>query len=427
MFFPRGGSAQVVRYLAREIAGDGRFRPRVVAGRWAPPAGPATRAHFFAGLDLVAGDYDAALRAPDPHARLPALPPVLRGPPGRARPRLAVPRRRRVRRAPGRGVAADPGRRPGCSTTSRWPTSTTSPRCTRRSPRLRPDLPVITHLHGTELLMLDGHRGGGALAARRRVAPSGCAAGRRDRRACSSASEPARIEAAAALDLPADAVEVVPNGVDLGAVRRPPRHAGPSGSPPGAGGSATTRAAGRPPTRGPARSPTRRDSSRRCADPAAPVGAVRRPLHRGQADRPRSCAPTPARARARPPAAAGAVGRGPGRVGGRAPLRRRAPRRGGASEVFLAGWRGHDQLPEALAAADVLAVPSAGERFGLVYVEAMAMGVPADRGRRGRAALVHRRRPGLAGPRRLAGPARRRGRPGDGARRGGRATRASAS
>ena len=36
----------------------------------------------------------------------------------------------------------------------------------------------------------------------------------------------------------------------------------------------------------------------------------------------------------------------------------------------------HEELPAALAAADVLAVPSAGERFGLVYVEAMAMGVP---------------------------------------------------
>ena len=42
----------------------------------------------------------------------------------------------------------------------------------------------------------------------------------------------------------------------------------------------------------------------------------------------------------------------------------------------LAGWRGHDELPDALAAADVLAVPSVRERFGLVYVEAMAMRVP---------------------------------------------------
>ncbi|HEX2503915.1 MAG TPA: glycosyltransferase, partial [Miltoncostaeaceae bacterium] len=44
--------------------------------------------------------------------------------------------------------------------------------------------------------------------------------------------------------------------------------------------------------------------------------------------------------------------------------------------VVLAGWHDHDELPPALAAADLLAVPSAGERFGLVYVEAMAMGVP---------------------------------------------------
>jgi glycosyltransferase involved in cell wall biosynthesis len=44
--------------------------------------------------------------------------------------------------------------------------------------------------------------------------------------------------------------------------------------------------------------------------------------------------------------------------------------------VFLAGWRPHETLPETLAAADVMAVPSVEERFGLAYVEAMAMGVP---------------------------------------------------
>jgi D-inositol-3-phosphate glycosyltransferase len=45
-------------------------------------------------------------------------------------------------------------------------------------------------------------------------------------------------------------------------------------------------------------------------------------------------------------------------------------------EVVLAGWHDHAELPAALSAADLLAVPSAGERFGLVYVEAMAMGLP---------------------------------------------------
>jgi glycosyltransferase involved in cell wall biosynthesis len=44
--------------------------------------------------------------------------------------------------------------------------------------------------------------------------------------------------------------------------------------------------------------------------------------------------------------------------------------------VFLAGWHGHEELPGALAAADVMAVPSILERFGLAYVEAMAMRVP---------------------------------------------------
>ena len=66
MFFPRGGSAQVVRYLAREVARDGRFRPRVVAGSVGPAGGPGDARDFFAGLDLVAVDYDAALDAPDP-------------------------------------------------------------------------------------------------------------------------------------------------------------------------------------------------------------------------------------------------------------------------------------------------------------------------------------------------------------------------
>ena len=69
-------------------------------------------------------------------------------------------------------------------------------------------------------------------------------------------------------------------------------------------------------------------------------------------------------------------------------------------EVFLAGWHDHAALPGALASADVLAGPSATERFGLVYVEAMAMRRAADRHRRRGAAHLHRRRPGVPGARR---------------------------
>jgi glycosyltransferase involved in cell wall biosynthesis len=48
----------------------------------------------------------------------------------------------------------------------------------------------------------------------------------------------------------------------------------------------------------------------------------------------------------------------------------------GTEGVFLAGWRPHDQLGEGLNAADALVLASAHEEFGQVVVEAMACGIP---------------------------------------------------
>ena len=48
----------------------------------------------------------------------------------------------------------------------------------------------------------------------------------------------------------------------------------------------------------------------------------------------------------------------------------------GDSDIFFAGWRGHADLPTGLAASDVLVAPSFNESFGQVYIEAMACGLP---------------------------------------------------
>jgi glycosyltransferase involved in cell wall biosynthesis len=48
----------------------------------------------------------------------------------------------------------------------------------------------------------------------------------------------------------------------------------------------------------------------------------------------------------------------------------------GADGIFFAGWRGHDDLPSGLAAADVLVVPSVDDPYPQVPLEAMAVGLP---------------------------------------------------
>jgi glycosyltransferase involved in cell wall biosynthesis len=55
----------------------------------------------------------------------------------------------------------------------------------------------------------------------------------------------------------------------------------------------------------------------------------------------------------------------------------RTIRETGDPDVFLAGWRGHEDLPDGLNAADLLVLPSVHEQFGAVIVEAMACGLPA--------------------------------------------------
>jgi glycosyltransferase involved in cell wall biosynthesis len=53
-----------------------------------------------------------------------------------------------------------------------------------------------------------------------------------------------------------------------------------------------------------------------------------------------------------------------------------AVRRTGARDVFLAGWHGHAELPDFLRAGDLLVHASVREQFGQVVIEAMACGLP---------------------------------------------------
>jgi glycosyltransferase involved in cell wall biosynthesis len=46
-------------------------------------------------------------------------------------------------------------------------------------------------------------------------------------------------------------------------------------------------------------------------------------------------------------------------------------------EVFVAGWHDHEDLPDFLAASDAIVLPSVREQFGQVLVEGMACGLPA--------------------------------------------------
>jgi glycosyltransferase involved in cell wall biosynthesis len=48
----------------------------------------------------------------------------------------------------------------------------------------------------------------------------------------------------------------------------------------------------------------------------------------------------------------------------------------GVEDVFLAGWRGHRDLPRGLNASDVVVLASVREQFGQVLVEGMACGLP---------------------------------------------------
>lgn len=62
LFYPRGGSAQVIRYLLRKLNGRG-WDTRLMAGTLGPPNAPSNAFAFYRDLNLHAFDYDTAQAA----------------------------------------------------------------------------------------------------------------------------------------------------------------------------------------------------------------------------------------------------------------------------------------------------------------------------------------------------------------------------
>jgi glycosyltransferase involved in cell wall biosynthesis len=379
-FFPRGGSAQVARSLARALPTAG-WRLTLAAGslgRWGEPTHAAS---FFAGVDVHTLDYSPALERAEPLLAPVPFPPSYEDRPGAPDRVFAAVDDARYERL----VAAwiDLLARAGAGSADLLHLHHLTP-ANEAAARAFPSLPVLGQLHGTELAMLRMIAAG---------APPGWryaqAWGRRLRawaRRCALLVVPpgAETDAALLLGLERARLRGLASGVEL--ERFSPRPLAEE----------ERRAFWR---RWLVEQPRGWDQSGRPGTIAygdeelAPFragGTVFVYVGRYTAIK-RLALLISAHARAVErlgrPAPLVLVGGHPGEWEGEHPLA--TAQRIENHQVFLAGWRPHEQLPQALNAADALVLPSVAEAFGLVLIEAMACGLPVIASRaHGPAAIV---------------------------------------
>jgi glycosyltransferase involved in cell wall biosynthesis len=353
MFFPRGGSAQVARSLAEELPAQG-WDVSVLSGSL-PGLGDAES--FYAGLDVIAVDF---ARGDAPHH------PSFEDRPDAPDPVFAAVDDVAYEVHVAAWAAAL--ERAGAADADVLHLHHLTP-LNEAAARVAPHVPVIGHLHGTELLMLEEIAEGApatwthaaAWADRMRRWAQACA-----RVLVLSAVQVER--AGRLLGLPPERFVVAPNGfdperfcpqpTDRRAVWRRHLVEQPRGWRPGGeeGGVRYTPAA----VDALARSTIFVHVGRFTA--VKRIGTLIRGFARAQ----------PQLAQ---PASLVLLGGYPGEWEGEHPLE--VVEATGVRNVFLAGWHGHDELPEMLSAADVVALSSVREQFGLALVEGMACGLPA--------------------------------------------------
>ena len=369
LFFPRGGSAFVARALARGLAEAG-CDITVVAGSRHDLGGLSDARNFYAGVDVHEVDFTAALGASDPTAfdAPPAgsapLHPSFEDRPG-ATDRVFAALDDTAYEAQVAAWTRELGAA-GAARADVLHLHHLTP-LNAAAARAAPAVPVVGHLHGTELMMLEAIERdtgrwahGSAWAHRLWTWAARCerivvAPGNRDR-------------AVKALGVGSDRFVRLPNGfdpltfrpfdVDRRAVWRRVLVDEPRGWRPGEepGSVRYDEAAVDALCRGPVITYVGRFTE-----------VKRLPLLlEAFAD---------ARERMDSPATLVLVGGHPGEWEGEHPAE--VIDRLGLDDVLLAGWHDQSELPELLAASDLLVLPSVRESFGQVIVEAMACGVPA--------------------------------------------------
>ncbi|MDH4340533.1 MAG: glycosyltransferase family 4 protein [Thermoleophilia bacterium] len=416
MFYPRGGSAQVARYLSRALVESG-WEVVLASGSLGVSGQQTHSATFFAGLHVEAADYTPALE------RFERGEDQLAGPlpfHGSFEDREAAPDPIFTALDAGQAQAQvsaweDVFERAGFEYVNIIHLHHLTP-MHEAAARLWPHCPLVTHLHGTELKMLDRIERLDAAAValntrldrlaiavesdelapgfplpeterellRRTNVSRYCygkdwaarlqASARASRRIICISSHDAS-EAVRLLGVPDDLIEVIPNGVDADLFDR----------------AALTRDE---------RLRLLRDwlvDDPQGWDESGLVGSIRYPLEALEAFTNRDGELLPvllfvgrylgfkrvpllvrAYARARPrfetPAPLLIWGGSPGEWEGEHP--HTVVRELAVDGVFFSGWRGHDELPLGLSCADVFVAPSVDEPFGQVFLEAMSCGLP---------------------------------------------------
>jgi glycosyltransferase involved in cell wall biosynthesis len=358
LFFPRGGSAQVARYLARSLPQTG-WDVAIACGSLGHSGDETHAQTFYEGLEVHALDYEEAEDFQPSYEDRPGAPDrVLAALDDDAYERLVAVWERQLAEA-------------GAGEADVLHLHHLTP-INEAAERAFPDVPRVGHLHGTELLMLReieqgppagwGHAE--AWAERMRRWAQSC-----ERLFVLSPDAVRRVPGL--LGVEPDRVVWAPNGFEPEGFQRSPaspedrlalwrrwlveqpRGWDESGEP----GSVSYSEEELEPFRG--GGPVLLYVGRYTEVKRIPL------MIRAHAR---------ARERLEQPAPLVLLGGFPGEWEGEHPLE--VIRETGDPEVFLAGWRGHGDLPDGLNAADVLVLPSVREQFGQVLVEAMACGLP---------------------------------------------------